>query len=167
MKIEVFLFSLINNLAFKNDFLDFLFIFSAKYLGYFMTAFVVYQIFKKRRLIFALIAGFLARYGIVEIVRMVFFRNRPFTERIASVLVEHQETASFPSGHAAFFFALSMVVFHENRKTGLIFFFLSFLISFSRVASGIHWVSDILVGALVGIFVGWLTTKTLFYQKLS
>ena len=66
---------------------------------------------------------------------------------------------SFPSGHAAFYFAIATIVYFYNKKAGLGFFLASFLISISRVFVGIHWPADIMAGALVGIFSGWLIIK--------
>ena len=148
-----------------NDFLVFFFRVSAKYLGYGLIAFVVFKALTKREYIFSLIAGFLSYYGIVEIIRMFSFKSRPFDDIVCSVLIEHKATSSFPSGHSAFFFALSYVVWHQNKKAGWVLFSLSSVISLSRVVSGVHWPSDILVGALIGVLIGWLMTQTSIYRK--
>jgi undecaprenyl-diphosphatase len=89
--------------------------------------------------------------------------------------LSHSVSSSFPSGHAAFFFALSTVLLLYNKKfyprpkfwwgAGLFFFLASFLISIARVFVGIHWPSDILAGAAIGIFSGWLII--LFSRKFS
>ena len=95
MNVDLFLFNLINQLAFKNDFLDFFFIVSAKYLGYGLIAFVVFKILTKRSYLFSLIAGFLSYYGIVEIIRMFSFKSRPFTETVCSVLIKDKDLPFF------------------------------------------------------------------------
>ena len=52
--------------------------------------------------------------------------------------------------------------FLDNKKAGIFFFLASFLIGLARVFSGIHWPSDILVGALVGILSAYLLRKSDF-----
>jgi len=167
---DLFFFNIINNLALKSNILDWIFIFFAEYSGYFLIFFLFLFLFKDFRKykflpVSALLAGFFARYGIVEIVRFLFHRARPFVENDVSVLIEHASTSSFPSGHTSFFFALSTIVFLYNKKAGYIFFTISFLIGFSRIVSGIHWPSDILIGALIGILIGWLVGK-IFSKKI-
>ncbi len=159
---ELSIFNLIYGFAFKSEFLDLIFIFFAKYSGYFLIIFLFFFLFKdfkkyKFLPVLALFSGFFSRYGVVELIRFFSHRNRPFIEDNVSSLVEHASTSSFPSGHAAFFFALSTVVFLYNKKVGCLFFAISFLIGFSRIASGIHWPLDILIGSLIGVLVGWFS----------
>ena len=111
----------------------------------------------------AILAAVLARFGITELIRFFWERPRPFIENNVNLLLSHSATGSFPSGHAAFFFALSAVVYFYNKKTGFFFFLASFLISISRVFCGVHWPSDIIAGAAIGIFSGWIIR--LFSQK--
>lgn len=120
----------------------------------------------------ALISAVLARLVFVNFVRWIWSRPRPFTlqnftsqnlggfiENPVNLLLEHSATASFPSGHAAFYFALSTIVFYKDKDVGVLFFIASILICLARIFVGIHWPSDILAGALVGIFSGWLIKK--------
>ncbi|MDP3727351.1 MAG: phosphatase PAP2 family protein, partial [bacterium] len=69
------------------------------------------------------------------------------------------------SGHAAFFFALAAVVGRYYPKTSVLFYAAAFSLAVSRVVAGIHWPSDILGGAVVGIAVGLLTHS--IYRKLG
>ncbi len=158
--IDLFIFQQINNLAGKWSSLDALGLFFAEYLPYVLIALLIILFWKKKRVIFqSLLAGISARFGIVELIRLFWQRPRPFVENNVNLLLEHNG-AAFPSGHAAFFFGLSTVIFLYNKKAGVLFFIASFLISISRVFVGIHWPSDILAGAIVGIFAGWLVLKT-------
>lgn len=100
-------------------------------------------------------AAVLARLVIVNFIRLILPRLRPFVENNVNLLLSSGES-SFPSGHAAFYFAIATVVFFHNKKAGIAFLAVAFLISLARVFVGIHWPSDILAGAAVGIFSGWL-----------
>ena len=156
---DYFIFQQINNLAGQWTYLDAFGIFFAQYLAYILLFLLFLLFWKKRKVIFqSLLAGFLAKFGLVELIRLFWLRPRPFIENEVNLLLEHNG-ASFPSGHAAFFFALSFVIYQYNKKAGIGFFTASFFIAISRVFCGIHWPSDILAGALVGVFSGWLVLR--------
>lgn len=157
---DYFLFQQINDLAGRWICLDALGIFFAKYFGYLLVVSVFIIFWRKWKIILqAFSAAVLARFGVVELIRWFWEKPRPFVENNVNLLLERTDAASFPSGHAAFFFGLSTVVYFYNKKAGILFFIASFLISIARVFVGIHWPSDILAGVLVGIFSGWLITK--------
>jgi len=107
-----------------------------------------------------IISAVLARFVIVELIRWVWQRPRPFVQNNVNLLLTHNASA-FPSGHAAFFFAVSTIVYFYNKKAGILFFIASFLICLARVFSGIHWPLDILAGAIVGVLSGWVVHKIL------
>jgi membrane-associated phospholipid phosphatase len=157
---DLYLFQLINNLAGRWLILDYLGIFFAKYLAYLLIIFVFFVFFKKWKIIFQIfLAGILARFGLVELLRWIFQRPRPFQEIEVNLLLDPVWQPAFPSGHAAFFFALSTVIYFFNKKAGLLFFLASLLIGLFRVFCGVHWPTDILAGMAVGIFSGWLIFK--------
>ncbi|XOB41465.1 MAG: phosphatase PAP2 family protein [Candidatus Nealsonbacteria bacterium] len=180
MNLDFFLFQQINSLAGKWLWLDSLSIYFAEHfehvLWFILFLFLLknYKPFaqlpviprlKKKywpMIIQAFGAAILARLVVVNFIRWLWPRPRPFIENTVNLLLSHK-AASFPSGHAAFYFAISTVVYFYNKKAGIGFFVASFLISISRVICGIHWPSDILVGALIGIFSAWLII--LFFQR--
>jgi undecaprenyl-diphosphatase len=104
-----------------------------------------------------LVSAGVARLLIAEVVRFFYDRPRPF-EVIEGVhqVIEHGGGGSFPSGHAAFFFTLATVISVYYPKTGIFFFASAILIGIARVSAGIHWPSDIVFGALIGIASGLL-----------
>jgi undecaprenyl-diphosphatase len=159
---DLYIFQQINGLVGKSVCWDGVGIFFAGYLGYIVIGLVFLIFWKKWKIVsLSFLAAIFSRFGIVELIRFFWARPRPFIENNVNLLIEHQNTGSFPSGHAAFFFALSTVIFCYNKKAGILFFIASFLLSISRVFVGIHWPSDILAGAIVGIFSGWLICKIL------
>jgi len=168
--VDFFIFQQINKLAGRWVILDALGIFFAKYLGYFLISFLFLFLIKNFKKYWPMViqgfsAAILARLGFTELIRFLWPRPRPFVENHINSLLTHPASSSFPSGHAAFFFGLSTIVYFYNKKAGYLFFFASFLISISRVFVGIHWPSDILAGAAIGLFSGWLTI--LFFRKFS
>jgi len=169
MNPDLYIFNLINGLAGKWAFLDLLSIFFAKYFGYVLlfclVLFLVKDLKKYWRIVAeALFIAVFVRFILAEIIRMIWFRPRPFVNNPVNLLIPYnQSEASFPSGHASFYFTLSTIIYSYNRKIGILFYIASFLIILSRVFVGIHWPSDILAGAILGIGIGWLLTK--FFRK--
>lgn len=148
--------------------MDLIIIFSAKYIGYALLVVFLFLLFKNRSknfLFIPLISALVSRFVFTEIIRFFYFRPRPFIESGVSPLFEHAPTASFPSGHAAFFFALSAGVYFYNKKAGLWFFGLSALVALARVSAGVHYFTDILGGFAVGIISFWLVS--FLYKKFS
>ena len=68
---------------------------------------------------------------------------------------------SFPSGHTLTIFTLMALVscWYLKRTISIFVFSLAAIISFSRISVGAHWPSDVLFGAVVGCFTGWLAVE--------
>jgi len=78
-------------------------------------------------------------------------RERPcWAVEGANCLVGKSHSGSMPSSHAANWFAATMVAFLYYRRTIWITLPLACLVSFSRVYNGVHYPSDVLVGAILG-----------------
>ncbi len=165
--LDTLIFNFIHYPAEKWWLLDWFGVFSAKYLPYFLVIAAVYFLFKKknRQRIYAFALMFLsvilARGIIVEVIRFFYCRSKPFSILNFNPLVSVDGMASFPSGHAAAFFALATAIFFLSRRFGKWFFILSFLIIIARVFTGLHWPSDILVGAVIGILSALFVKKIL------
>lgn len=68
-------------------------------------------------------------------------------------------TSSFPSGHSALAAAYATGVVVESAKAGAVVAPLAAAVAYSRVHTGVHWPSDVLAGASVGVVVGLLTRR--------
>lgn len=159
---NIYLFEKINNLAGQNPWLDGFMVFSAEWLGYFLIVGVVLCFFKNREkyknmLLVSLGSAIVARFIFVEVIRYFYYNPRPFTvlENI-NVLLNHEISSSFPSGHATFYFALAAGVCLYNKKAGYAYFALAGLMGFARVFVSVHWPLDIIAGAMLGILVSLL-----------
>ena len=53
-------------------------------------------------------------------------------------------------------FALATAIYFYDRRFGWFLFVLGALVGIGRVAGGVHYPTDILGGAILGIIVGWL-----------
>ena len=171
MNIDLYLFNLINSFAGRWAWLDYLAMFFAQYFEYFLWLGLLIFLaisFKKywKMVVEAIVASVFTRFVLVEVIRWLWFRPRPFvTLNFVPLINQSAKEASFPSGHASFYFALSTIVYCYNKKAGILFFIASALIVIARVFVGIHWPSDILAGAVLGILTGWLIDK--LFKKLK
>jgi len=50
-------------------------------------------------------------------------------------------------------FAVATMVFFKNRTLGTVMYMLAIMTGFGRVMAGVHWPSDIIGGAILGILV--------------
>lgn len=156
---DVFLVKKANSLASSNEWLEFAVVALAEYLPYILafsliTVIVWPGVSRKFKIasVIALLAGLFARYFVKTFIGFFYIRPRPATVfGDVTPLVELGSLSSFPSGHALFFFALATVIFLYNRKAGWIFFAGAVLAGTARVFAGIHYPTDILGGAILGI----------------
>jgi undecaprenyl-diphosphatase len=171
---DIPLFNLIHGLANKRWLFDWLGIFFAEYLGYFLIFAAALLLLKeknwKQRIYFfslAVLPVILSRGIITEVIRFFYERPRPFLFFDIQPLIDHASTGSFPSGHAAAFSALALAIFYLNRQWGRRFLALVLLMGLARIFVGVHWPSDILAGAAIGLLSAFLIKQILPKQIKS
>lgn len=109
--------------------------------------------------LWSVVSGVLSRFIVTNIIRLFWQRERPFDVMDVNLLLKLKSEASFPSGHAAFYFAISTIVYFFNKKLGYLFFAVSILMGLARIFVGYHWPLDIFFGLVIGVFSGWLINK--------
>ena len=92
------------------------------------------------------------------------FHPRPFHDSALHFRVpagvhpdEFNHWSSFPSDHAAVYFALAALIIFHSRRLGVIAWIVSAIAVFPRVYLGYHWPSDIVGGAIVGVACVWMS----------
>jgi undecaprenyl-diphosphatase len=171
MNTDYFIFQQLNNLAGHYKAVEYLVIFFGNYFPWLLAAALVIFISlgknkeeKKQNRIIAVVgfaSGLISRFFFTETIWFFYFRPRPYVVHQAFQYIYPMTKESFPSGHAAFFFGLAAAVYFLNKKVGWWFLGGAFLICVARVFAGVHYPADILIGALIGIFTGWISTKYL------
>ena len=103
-------------------------------------------------IIFATLAGQITIKSIVK-------RPRPcHTYPEVKILLPVPTDLSFPSGHTTSSFACSTVLFIFSPILGIIAYTWAALTGFSRIYLFVHYVSDVMTGALLGTIIGYLVT---------
>ncbi|MBP5289052.1 MAG: phosphatase PAP2 family protein [Clostridia bacterium] len=102
----------------------------------------------------ALLLGLIFGNGILK---NVIARTRPYVlyrqlyeEGPLRLLVAEESDLSFPSGHTLASFEAAVGLFLWNRKWGSGALALAFIIAFSRLYVCVHYVTDVIAGAVLG-----------------
>ena len=93
----------------------------------------------------------------VVVLAAKFLIKRPRPEGEFGQIYRITDPHSFPSGHAARSMAIAVMFATLGNPwlTALVFVWV-FLVGYSRVALSLHYVSDVIVGWLIGLVSGWL-----------
>lgn len=101
----------------------------------------------------------LAAMVVVTLIKFVVRRQRP---RPPSEFVAFQyDLYSFPSGHAVRLAALAVSTAFFYLPLGWLLGVMALGVAAARVAVGIHYVSDIVVGLSIGALVAWVAIPSL------
>ena len=156
--LDSFLFFFINH-NLQNSVFDIIMPFITKKAWVFFLPLFMWCLAKNRKpAMIALILGFssllLSDWGSNSL-KYFFERIRPCSElEGVRLLVGCGKSFSMPSNHAvnAFAFMTPFFMLQKNRIRYL-FLTVALLVGFSRIYVGVHYPSDVLVGALIGVFV--------------
>lgn len=95
------------------------------------------------------------------LLKYIIQRPRPLVDALIQ-----KSGYSFPSGHTAVAFSVLPLLEREYPRLKYIWFFIAFLIAFSRLYLGVHLPSEIIAGAIIGYFFGNLILYIgTLYQK--
>lgn len=144
--------------------LDIIAIFFAEYVPYIIALLFIIALLLQpdtRRclyIIFVSVLSVILASGIIRTaLNYFFYRPRPFVAYNITPLISHEATASFPSGHATFFFTLATVIFlYMSRRWGVWAYVVAALIGLARVYAGVHYPLDIVGGAVIGVLSPFL-----------
>ena len=125
-----------------------------------------------RRNMLMLLLSMATAWLVVKLIRWGFPAPRPFHLNLGTRWIEHDGRAGFPSLHASGAFALAMALSLGATRHHKPLIWLSWTaaagIAWSRVHLGVHFVSDVLAGSLVGIggaLVVWSLAFQLRYRR--
>ena len=93
----------------------------------------------------------------VSVLRLAIDRPRPYTEAgagITPMIKKKTKSLSFPSRHLTCATVITMTLFPFYPLLGGFLTLLSAILGYSRFATGMHYPTDLLCGAGLGIFIG-------------
>jgi len=91
---------------------------------------------------------------LVMLIKFTVRRQRPVGEW--GEIYRKTDPHSFPSGHAVRAFMLTTLALGLGPLwLGILLFVWAPLVILARVAMGVHYLSDVLVGAVLGVLIGW------------
>lgn len=95
---------------------------------------------------------------LLSLFRKCINRPRPYeTLNIIPLLKKDSAGCSFPSRHVFSAFLIAMCYLSVNFRAGVGLLFLGGALALVRVIGGVHYPSDVTVGALLGILCGYLS----------
>jgi undecaprenyl-diphosphatase len=133
------------------------------------------QLSIRTHLISTLLGCFLAMAIAKGLTVLLPFRPRPLHNEALDILLPYgmnpsgfEGATSLPSDHAALFYALSAGMFFISRGTGILaIVYTTLFIAFPRIYLGLHYPTDIFLGAGIGIAVCLLCNLTVINEKVS
>ncbi|MCP8310995.1 MAG: phosphatase PAP2 family protein [Candidatus Methylarchaceae archaeon HK01M] len=160
-------FFIIINQGITNQILDFacvylfILLFSASFILSLIIMFTSHKSSSKASGLLSIISGFLA-YGVGSLLKILFGRPRPFEVLPARVIgLIHTTSFSFPSTTTMLVFGLAFPILFHKPRFGTSLVALSFLVGFSVVYTGFHFIGDVIAGAFFSLII------TLFMDNLK
>jgi len=167
--------SLIRNNYLNDFFLGLTFISSAIIIFFFLTSLFLWRE-HKRKWILPLWVTLGLSIIVSAILKVIIQRPRPYQLDLVSVLPILEKAShlvwnfSFPSFHAMLSFCAVPILSKEFPKFKYVWIIIAGLIAFSRIYFGLHFLSDVIAGGLIGYVLGALIIKlekdNKFFEKV-
>ncbi len=91
----------------------------------------------------------------VTVLRIIINKPRPYEAmNITPLIKKNTKGKSFPSRHAASIFIIAMSCFTLSPVLAVILLITGVIMCISRVLSGVHYISDVVCGALFSVILG-------------
>ncbi|MBU0572471.1 phosphatase PAP2 family protein [Patescibacteria group bacterium] len=150
----------------------FIITFLASFLIWFMFAGLIILWFvdgrvKKEQALRAFAAALLA-WVIAQMLKSLLPSVRPFliNGELPLTLTFHFDNA-FPSSHTAIAFGLAITLWLHNKKLGIVYIALAFLVAVGRVFANVHYILDVVIGSMIGTMVAVVVSKLRFFRLLK
>lgn len=119
--------------------------------------FLVYTFFWRKELFPKSLIVPAAVFAFITVLRYIIKEERPYVHYgIAPVFAKDTKPDSMPSRHTASAFIIALTMLRFNVWAGILYLFIAVLISVSRVCAGVHYIRDVVVGALIAVACGIL-----------
>lgn len=119
---------------------------------------IYFYLFTDHLLAYEVILGGLSLWLVVEIMKLVIRRKRPFNNlKDIRIVGERARGHSFPSGHTsqAFFLATLFIQhFSAGIMGAIVLYSIALIVGITRIYIGVHYPRDVVAGSVLGIAWG-------------
>ena len=137
------------------------------FIGIIIVLFILAKFYNKRfyEVNTSLCAGFAATGIVAQLLKHLIGRARPKLTDNFVVIGPSWESKydSIPSGHTAMAFCFAAILSEYYPKYRALFYLLAVLVGAGRLKAPSHFLSDVVAGAVIGLFIGKAAFK---YCKL-
>ncbi len=99
-------------------------------------------------------------FYLVTKIRNKINRKRPFETLGFEPIVPHSKGKSCPSRHASSSVIITFAVYFISPFWGIVTGIISFFVCFSRILTGVHYISDVAAGIVISKIIGY----TVFFK---
>jgi len=122
---------------------------------------------KKEIVIHAVFTALIA-WILTELIKLIVPSVRPFhVNGNKPLTLTIPEDNAFPSTHTAAAFAMSITIFKHDKKVGILYLVMAALVGIARIMAQVHYPTDIIVGALIGTFISYISEKKHLFKALG
>jgi membrane-associated phospholipid phosphatase len=123
---------------------------------------VVFFALNYRHLAVEIVLGTITLWLIVETIKMLTDRSRPFLVLEGTRIIGRRESGrSFPSGHTSQIFFMAAILSYQFKLdvgSTIILYLVAVIVGFTRIYVGAHYPRDVLGGVMLGSVWGMIMT---------
>jgi len=102
------------------------------------------------------VAAVVVAFAAAHVAGMLLSEPRPFVLLAQQPLFAHAPDGAFPSDHVTA--GMSMLAARIGPRGRILTAIIVALVGAARVVAGVHWLDDIVGGAIIGLAVAWLVS---------
>lgn len=122
----------------------------------------------KKKIVIHAVSSALIAWIVTEVIKNFVPTIRPFhLNGFDPLTLTVPYDGSFPSTHTAAAFAMAVSIFSHDKKVGLLYLIMAGLVGVARIVANVHYPTDIIAGAIVGLIAFKLTTGKHFGRLLN
>lgn len=131
-------------------------------IGFLVIAFLVFMTDKEKNIFWNMVIAVAINFVFIIFLKAIILRPRPESP----ITALNEPLSSFPSGHSSRAFTMFGVLASFYKEYIIGFYLIAILIAFSRLYLGVHYLSDVIFGSLIGVIIAQLVVKYEIAQRI-